>query len=222
MADRYDKFTERTQRVLRFAEEEAKRFNHNYIDTEHILLGLVREGDGIAAKVLANLGVDLNKVRSKVDLIIGRGHNPLHVEIAPTLSARRVINLAIDEARLMEHNYIGTEHILLGLVREGDGIAARVLESLGVNLERVRAETTRVLSHNSEAQKIEAKDSESEAVSSSPLHDAAMIAAGLPILIEGVSEMSAEEVSELQLLAEDLLDAINARWTELQIKSVED
>ncbi len=145
MADRFDKFTERARRVLTLAQEEAHRFNHNYIGTEHILLGLVREGDGVAAKVLANLGVELNKVRSAVEFIIGRGDRTVLGEIGLTPRAKKVIELAVDEARRLSHSYIGTEHLLLGLVREGEGIAAGVLESLGVNLERVRAETTRIL-----------------------------------------------------------------------------
>ncbi|MDI6856965.1 MAG: ATP-dependent Clp protease ATP-binding subunit [Dehalococcoidia bacterium] len=148
MADRFDKFTERARRVLTLAQEEAQRFNHNYIGTEHLLLGLVREGDGVAAKVLANLGVELNKVRSAVEFIIGRGDRSSVGEIGLTPRAKKVIELAVDEARRLNHHYIGTEHLLLGLVREGEGIAAGVLESLGVNLERVRAETTRILSQS--------------------------------------------------------------------------
>ena len=149
MADRFDKFTERARRVLTLAQEEAPRFNHNYIGTEHILLGLVREGDGVAAKVLSNLGVELNKVRSAVEFIIGRGDRTVLGEIGLTPRAKKVIELAVDEARRLGHSYIGTEHLLLGLVREGEGIAAGVLESLGVNIERVRAETTRILSQSS-------------------------------------------------------------------------
>ena len=145
MADRFDKFTERARRVLTLAQEEAQRFNHNYIGTEHLLLGLVREGDGVAAKVLSNLRVELNKVRSAVEFIIGRGDRSTSGEIGLTPRAKRVIELAVDEARRLNHSYIGTEHLLLGLVREGEGIAAGVLESLGVNLERVRGETTRIL-----------------------------------------------------------------------------
>ncbi len=148
MADRFDKFTERARRVLTLAQEEAQRFNHNYIGTEHLLLGLVREGDGVAAKVLANLGVELNKVRSAVEFIIGRGDRTVLGEIGLTPRAKKVIELAVDEARRLNHHYIGTEHVLLGLVREGEGIAAGVLESLGINLERVRAETTRILSQS--------------------------------------------------------------------------
>ena len=111
-------------------------------------LGLVREGDGVAAKVLSNLGVELNKVRSAVEFIIGRGDRIVLGEIGLTPRAKKVIELAVDEARRLNHHYIGTEHILLGLVREGEGIGAGVLESLGVNMEKARAETIKVLSQS--------------------------------------------------------------------------
>ncbi|HWO73692.1 MAG TPA: Clp protease N-terminal domain-containing protein, partial [Dehalococcoidia bacterium] len=130
MADRFDKFTERARRVLTLAQEEAQRFNHNYIGTEHLLLGLVREGDGVAAKVLNSLGVELSKVRSAVEFIIGRGEKSPSGEIGLTPRAKKVIELAVEEARRLNHSYIGTEHLLLGLVREGEGIAFGVLESL--------------------------------------------------------------------------------------------
>src|SRR5919109_555992 len=149
MSDRFDKFTERAKKVLVLAQEEAQRFNHNYIGTEHLLLGLVREGEGIAAKVLGNLGVELNKVRSAVEFIIGRGDRMVIGDISLTPRAKKVIELAVEEARRLNHNYIGTEHLLLGLVREGEGIAAGVLESLGVNLEKVRAQVMQVVSQSS-------------------------------------------------------------------------
>src|SRR5436853_3926332 len=145
MADRFDKFTERARKVLQLAQEEAQRFNHNYIGTEHLLLGLVREGEGVAAKVLANMGIELNKVRSAVEFIIGRGDRMVLGEIGLTPRSKKVIELAVDEARRLNHHYIGTEHLLLGLVREGEGIASGVLESFGLNLERVRRETLAVL-----------------------------------------------------------------------------
>jgi ATP-dependent Clp protease ATP-binding subunit ClpC len=147
-SNRFDKFTERARKVLMLAQEEAQRFNHNYIGTEHLLLGLVREGEGVAAKVLGNLGVELNKVRSAVEFIIGRGDRMVVGEIGLTPRAKKVIELAVDEARRLGHHYIGTEHLLLGLVREGEGIAAGVLESLGVNLEKVRTQTIQVLSQS--------------------------------------------------------------------------
>ena len=144
--DRFDKFTERARKVLTLAQEEAQRFNHNYIGTEHLLLGLVREGEGVAAKVLANLGVELNKVRTAVEFIIGRGDRTVVGEIGLTPRAKKVIELAVDEARRLNHHYIGTEHLLLGLVREGEGIAAGVLESLGVEPRQGAPEVIRVLS----------------------------------------------------------------------------
>ena len=149
--DRFDKFTDRARKVLTLAQDEAQRFNHNYIGTEHLLLGLVREGEGVAARVLENMNVELPKVRTAVEFIIGRGDRPVVGEVGLTPRAKRVIELAIDEARRLGHNYIGTEHLLLGLVREGEGIAAGVLESLGVNLDKVRHEVIRVLSQSSSA-----------------------------------------------------------------------
>ena len=148
MGSRFEKFSERARRVLSLAQEEAQRFNHNYIGTEHILLGLVRETEGVAARVLANLGVDLNKVRSAVEFIIGRGERPAQGEIGLTPRAKKVVELAVDEARRMNHTYIGTEHLLIGLLREGEGVAAGVLESLGVTLDKVRSETHRILSQS--------------------------------------------------------------------------
>src|SRR5881296_3537660 len=147
--DRFDKFTDRARKVLTLAQDEAQRFNHNYIGTEHLLLGLVREGEGVAARVLENMNVELPKVRTAVEFIIGRGDRPVVGEVGLTPRAKRVIELAIDEARRLGHNYIGTEHLLLGLVREGEGIAAGVLESLGVNLDKVRHQVIHVLSQSS-------------------------------------------------------------------------
>jgi ATP-dependent Clp protease ATP-binding subunit ClpC len=146
--DRFDKFTDRARKVLTLAQDEAQRFNHNYIGTEHLLLGLVREGEGVAARVLENMNVELSKVRTAVEFIIGRGDRPVVGEVGLTPRAKRVIELAIDEARRLGHNYIGTEHLLLGLVREGEGIAAGVLESLGVNLDKVRHQVIHVLSQS--------------------------------------------------------------------------
>jgi ATP-dependent Clp protease ATP-binding subunit ClpC len=143
--DRFDMFTERARKVLSLAQEEAQRLQHDYIGTEHLLLGLVREGEGVAAKVLSNLGVELTKVRSTVEFIVGRGDRIVLSEIPLTPRAKNVIELAVDEAHRLNHHYIGTEHLLLGLVREGEGIAVGALESLGVNLERVRTQTIRVL-----------------------------------------------------------------------------
>ncbi len=149
MASRFEKFSERARRVLTLAQEEAQHLNHSYIGTEHILLGLLREEEGMAAKVLVSLGCNLGKVRSGVEFIIGRGDKPNTGEIGLTPRAKRVIELAIDEARHLGHNYIGTEHLLLGLLHEGGGVAAGVLDSFGINLEQVRGEVTKILSQNS-------------------------------------------------------------------------
>lgn len=152
----FERFTERARKVLTLAQEEAERFNHSYIGTEHLLLGLIREADGVAAVVLSNLGVEIQKVRSSVELIIGRGERQISGEIGLMPRAKKVIELAVDEAHHLGHHYIGTEHLLLGLVREGDGIAAGVLESFGVNLGKVRIEVIRVLGQ-SEAESVSAE-----------------------------------------------------------------
>jgi ATP-dependent Clp protease ATP-binding subunit ClpC len=144
MASRFEKFSESARRVLTLAQEEAQRFNHPNIGPEHILLGIVGESEGVAAKVLVNLGISLNKVRSAVEFIIGHGEGSSRAEVGLSPGAKRVIELAIDEARYIGHNYIGTEHLLLGLLREGEGIAARVLDSLGVTLEKARSEIQKV------------------------------------------------------------------------------
>ncbi len=143
--DKFDRFTKRARRVLALAQEEAIRLNHNYIGTEHLLLGLVKEENGVAVKVLRELGVQPEEIIRAVERTVGRGERRPFGK--PTLAPRtkRVIELAVDEARLMGHHYIGTEHLLLGLVREGEGIAVNILRSLGVSLERVRSQTARSL-----------------------------------------------------------------------------
>jgi excisionase family DNA binding protein len=150
--DKFDRFTGRARHVLTLAQDEAQRLNHNYIGTEHLLLGLVREGEGVAAKVLANLGVELHVVRIAVESIIKAGDAPVTGEVGLTPRCKKVIELAVDEARRLGHKYVGTEHLLLGLVREGDGIAAGVLESMNLQLEKIRLETGRVLGEVSSRQ----------------------------------------------------------------------
>jgi ATP-dependent Clp protease ATP-binding subunit ClpC len=144
-SSRFEKFSERARRVLSYAQEEAQRFEDNYIGTEHILLGLVRETEGVGARVLINLGVELDKIKSAVEFIIERQEKGSTKEIGLTPTSKKVIELAVDEARRLGHHYIGTEHLLIGLMREGDGVATRVLESLGINLDKLREETSRVL-----------------------------------------------------------------------------
>jgi ATP-dependent Clp protease ATP-binding subunit ClpC len=142
-------FTERARKVLSLAQEEAQNFQHGYIGTEHLLLGLIREDGGVASKILRNLGVELNKVRSAIEFIRGRGDHLVAGGIGLTPRAKKVMEFAVDEARRLNHQYIGTEHLLLGLVREGTGLAAGVLESLGINLEKVRMQTIQVISPSS-------------------------------------------------------------------------
>ncbi len=143
--DRFDKFTERARRVLHHAQEEARHFGHNYIGGEHLLLGLIDEGEGVAAVVLRNLNLDTGKVRNAIESIVGKGTQNSENELGLTPRAKKIIELAVDEAHRLNHHYIGTEHILLGLIREGEGIAAGVLESLGVNLEKARTATIQYL-----------------------------------------------------------------------------
>ena len=161
MASRFEKFSERARRVLSLAQEEAQRFNHNYIGTEHILLGISRETNGVAAKVLSGLGIELSKVRSAIEFIIGRGETSSQGEIGLTPRSKKVIELAVDEARRMNHHYIGTEHLLVGLMREGEGVAAGVLESLGASLDKIRTETQRILSQNLEQAGVSASPGQS-------------------------------------------------------------
>ena len=151
MSDRFDRFSPEAKKVLVLAQEEAQRFNHNYIGTEHLLLGLVRQEEGIAARVLAALHVELWKVRRAVEYIIGRGDRMVIGDISLTPRAKKVIELAVEESSRLNHRHIGTEHLLLGMVAEGEGIAAGVLMSLGANLEAVRAQVMRELSGEARA-----------------------------------------------------------------------
>ena len=152
MSDRFDKFTPEAKRVLTLAQEEAQRFNHNYIGTEHLLLGLVCLEGAIAARVLAAVGADVEKVRHAVQYIIGRGDRMVIGDLSLTPRAKKVIELAVEEARQLNHRYIGTEHLLLGMVAEGEGIAAGVLMSLGATLEAVRRQVLSELGGSSETE----------------------------------------------------------------------
>ncbi|MCC2630590.1 MAG: clpC [Candidatus Paceibacter sp.] len=136
-----ERFTDRAQKVMAFANGEAQRFNHEYIGTEHILLGLVKEGQGVGAAILKNLTVELNKVRLEVEKLLKSGPDMVSMgKLLQTPRAKKVIEFAIEEARNLNHNYIGTEHLVLGLLREHDGVAAQVLMNFGLNLEQVRTE----------------------------------------------------------------------------------
>jgi hypothetical protein len=139
----FERFTERARRALRSAEEEAKRLNHGYVGTEHILLGLVREGEGVAGRVLSSLGVGLSNARSAVESLTDRGSRPASRVRGFTRLAKKVLKLALFEARQLHHNYIGTEHLLLGLLRLGEGGAPAVLESLHVDPQQLRDQTIR-------------------------------------------------------------------------------
>ena len=140
-----ERFTDRARRVVVLAQEEARRLNHNYIGTEHILLGLIHEGEGVAARALESLGISLDAVRQQVEEIIGRGQQapPGHIPFTPR--AKKVLELSLREALQLGHDYVGTEHILLGLIREGDGVAAQVLVKLGADLNRVRQQVIQLL-----------------------------------------------------------------------------
>ncbi|MFD1038200.1 ATP-dependent protease ATP-binding subunit ClpC [Virgibacillus byunsanensis] len=143
----FGRFTERAQKVLALSQEEAVRLGHNNIGTEHILLGLVREGDGIAAKALQSLGLEVSKIQEEVEKLIGVGKQPMQT-IHYTPRAKKVVELSQDEARKLGHSYVGTEHILLGLIREGEGVAARVLNNLGVSLNKARQQVLQLLGSN--------------------------------------------------------------------------
>ena len=146
----FERFTEKAIKVIMLAQEEARRLGHNFVGTEQILLGLIGEGTGVAAKVLKSMGVNLKDARIEVEKIIGRGSGFVAVEIPFTPRAKRVLELSLEEARQLGHNYIGTEHLLLGLIREGEGVAARVLENLGVDLGKVRTQVIRMLGETAE------------------------------------------------------------------------
>src|SRR6202158_3037440 len=145
----YERFTDRARKVMQLANQEAQRFNHEYIGTEHILLGLGKEGSGVAANVLKNLDIDLRKIRLEVEKIVQAGPDMVTMGKLPqTPKAKKVIEYSIEEARGLNHNYVGTEHLLLGLIREEEGAAAQVLMSLGLKLEDVRAEVLSLLGHD--------------------------------------------------------------------------
>jgi len=141
----FKRFTDRARRVVVLAQDEARRLDHNYVGTEHILLGLIREGEGVAAKALESLGISLDAVRQQVEEIIGQGQQAPSGHIPFTPRAKKVLELSLRESQLLGHNYIGTEHILLGLIREGDGVAPQVLVKLGADLNRVRQQVIQLL-----------------------------------------------------------------------------
>jgi hypothetical protein len=148
----FQRFTDRARQVVVLAQEEARRLDHNYIGTEHILLGLIHEGEGVAAKALESLGISLDAVRQQVEEIIGQGQQAPSGHIPFTPRAKKVLELSLRESMQLGHTYIGTEHILLGLVREGDGVAAQVLVRLGADLNRVRQQVIQLLAGRAAAE----------------------------------------------------------------------
>src|SRR5260221_13819233 len=174
MAGMYERFTDRARKVMQLANQEAQRFNHEYIGTEHILLGLVKEGSGVAANVLKNLDVDLRKIRLEVEKIVqtGSGGDMVTMGKLPhTPRAKKVIEYSIEEARNLNHNYVGTEHLLLGLLREQEGVAAQVLMNLGMKLEDVREEVLNLLGHNMDAGESSGERTASKGKSKTPALD---------------------------------------------------
>ncbi|HAH31241.1 MAG TPA: NDP-hexose 4-ketoreductase [Elusimicrobia bacterium] len=200
------RFTERAQRVILIAQEEAKRLNHDYVGTEHILLGLIALGEGVASQVLQGLGVDLRKVRAEIEKIVGQGDNMMLLgEIPFTPRAKKVLEYAVEEAQQMGHSYIGTEHILMGLIREEEGVAARVLANLGLKLETVREEVLTILGD------LDQKDSQKEPPSPkshSPHGSAARGKTKTPTLDEFARDMT-------QMAKEGKLDPVIGRVDEI-------
>ncbi len=151
--DMFDKFTERARRVFAFSHEEAISMQHAYIGTEHLLLGLVRESEGVAAKVLRNMGVsNVEQVRSLVETFVSRGEKSVTGQLGMTGRAKKVIELAVEEAKMLGHHYLGTEHLLLGLLNEGEGVGAKVLGRLNVNLKQVRTQVLQVILNGGDKQ----------------------------------------------------------------------
>jgi len=159
----FDRFTDRAKKVMSFARQEAMKFNHEYIGTEHILLGLVQEGSGVAANVLKNMTIDLDKIRHEVEKIVKTGPSMVTMGQLPfTPRAKKVLELSLEEASQLSHNYIGTEHLLLGLIRENEGIAAQVLMNLGIKLEEVREEVLEFLGASENNNEDEGESSEQQ------------------------------------------------------------
>ena len=178
----FERFTDRARRVVVLSQEEARLLNHNYIGTEHILLGLIQERDGVAAKALQSLDIGLESVRAQVEEIIGQGGNPPSGHIPFTPRAKKVLELSLREALQLSHNYIGTEHILLGLLREGEGVAAQVLVRLGADMARVREQVVHLLAaHGEESSSPSDPESERSAGESSESRSRLNISSGGPM-----------------------------------------
>src|ERR1700743_108034 len=159
----YERFTDRARKVMQLANQEAQRFNHEYVGTEHVLLGLIKEGSGVAATVLRNMDVDLRKIRNEIEKIVQAGPEMVTMGKLPqTPRAKKVIEYAIEEARNLNHNYVGTEHLLLGLLREHDGVSAQVLMNLGLKLEEVREEVLNLLGAGVESEEPQQQEKTSQ------------------------------------------------------------
>lgn len=191
----FERFTDQARKVMQLANRHAQRMNLEYVGTEHILLGLIEEGWGLAAVVLKNFGVDLGRTRLEVEKLVKSGPEMVTIGKLPqTPSAKKVIEYAMEEARNLNHNYIGTEHILLGLLRENEGVAAQVLMNLGVKIGDVRAEVLNVLGHGPEIKKEFQKDSAPDA---NTVLEELLVAAGkkredLPALLRGLDNKESD------------------------------
>ncbi len=214
MTGMFERFTDRARRVVVLAQEEARMLNHNYIGTEHILLGLIHEGEGVAATALESMDISLDAVRSQVEEIIGRGMAIPTGHIPFTPRAKKVLELSLREAMQLGHNYIGTEHILLGLVREGEGVAAQVLEKLGADLNRVRQVVVGLLSGGVESERIESETLRSAATPKDQVRRAAERASRARQLAEQLAasvddpSVTPELIVQGLLLTEDRLLAL--------------
>src|SRR5215471_13628428 len=212
----FERFTDRARKVMALANQEAQRFNHEYIGTEHILLGLVKEGSGVGANVLKNLDVDLRKVRLEVEKLVKAGPEMVTMGKLPqTPRAKKVIEYAIEEARNLNHNYVGTEHLLLGLLREHDGVAAQVLMNLGLKLEEVREEVLNLLGAGNE----QGEAGETIAGGSAPAAGGAPSGGASASAAKGKSKTPALDSfgrDLTELAREGTLDPVIGRMTEIE------
>ena len=212
----YERFTDRARKVMQLANQEAQRFNHEYIGTEHILLGLVKEGSGVAANVLKNLDIDLRKIRLEVEKIVQHGPGGEQVvmgRLPHTPRAKKVIDYSVEEARNLNHNYVGTEHLLLGLLREEEGVAAQVMMNLGLKLEDVREEVLNLLGHNlpsgssakTKAPRVATSSSDSELGSEASTAPESLTIHQLELIHERIRLLN--EQKEAYIAAQDFVEA---------------